>query len=215
MSELERLLAAYIAEHRSGGKADPRAYLGRAPRGERRLLAALIDAYLARAPRAPFAQAALSRSGAQRAVDELERALAGEAGLWPAVLPALRHRAGLKRAELVERLAHALGVGGRRAKVADYYHQMEQGRLPAAGVSNRVLEALAAILGESAQALREAGETLRPASGPAGRRAPGAAPAFARRASGEPAPPGGSPNPRSEEEWDEVDELFRGSAPGR
>ena len=94
----------------------------------------------------------------------------------------------------------------REDKVAGYYHQMEQGLLPAAGVSDRVLEALGRIVGETAQALREAGSALRPPSeGPAA--APAAA--FARRAYAEAAPPPEAPAAQ-EAEWDEVDELFRG-----
>ena len=85
---------------------------------------------------------------------------------------------------------------------------MEQGLLPAAGVSDRVLEALGQIVGETAQALRDAGRALTPAGeGPA---APAAA--FARRAYAEPAgapSPGTQPPPTGE--WDEVDELFRGA----
>ena len=63
----------------------------------------------------------------------------------------------MRRAELVSRLAAELGAGDREAKVAGYYHAMEQGTLPAAGVSDRVLEALGRIVGESAAALRAAG----------------------------------------------------------
>ena len=84
---------------------------------------------------------------------------------------------------------------------------MEQGLLPAAGVSDRVLEALGRIVGETAQVLRDAGRALTPSGeGPA---APAAA--FARRAYVEPAgtpSPGTQPSPAGE--WDEVDELFRG-----
>src|SRR6201995_2281056 len=157
MSDVDRLLADYIAEHRAGGEADPGAYLSRASPAERAELAALIDAYRARAPRQLFDQARFGGSSAERTVDELERAIAGQAGLWPALLPRLRDRAGLKRSALVERLVAALGVSDRQHKVAGYYHEMEQGLLPADGVSERVLDALGQIVGESAKALREAG----------------------------------------------------------
>jgi hypothetical protein len=184
MSDVDRLLAEYIAEHRAGGEADPREYLSRASPAEQRELASLIDAYLARAPRQSFDQASFRGSSARRTVDELERALGGQAGLWPALLPRLRDRAGVKRSDLVERLAAELGVGDRKDKVAGYYHQMEQGLLPARGVSDRVLDALARIVGENAQALRDAGRQLTPpAQGPAA--TPAAA--FARRARVEPA----------------------------
>jgi len=104
MTDVDRLLADYIAEHHAGGEADPREYLSRASPEQRTELAALIDAYLARAPRQKFVEAKFRGSRAERTVDELERAIAGKAGLWPALLPQLRDRAGLKRSELVERL---------------------------------------------------------------------------------------------------------------
>ena len=208
MSDVDRLLAEYVAEHRAGGEADPREFLSRASPAERPELAALIDAYLARAPRQQFDEAAFRGSSAERTVDELEHAIAGQAGLWPALLPRLRDRAGLKRSELVERLAAALGVSDRKDKVAGYYHEMEQGLLPAAGVSDLVLDALGRIVGETTKALRDAGRALTPSGeGPA---APAAA--FARRAYAEPAgasSPGTQPSPSGE--WDEVDQLFRGA----
>ena len=208
MTDVDRLLAEYIAEHRAGGDADPREYVSRASPPQRTELAALIDTYLAHAPRQPFDQAQFRGSRAERTVDELERAIAGQAGLWPALLPRLRVRAGLKRSTLVERLATALGVSSRQGKVASYYHQMEQGRLPAPGVSDKVLDALGQLVGETAQTLREAGRALSPpGEGPA--RAPAAA--FARRAYGDAGAAetaAAPPPPRAD--WDDVDELFRG-----
>ena len=206
MTDLDRLFREYVAEHQAGRTADPRNYLSRVSAAERAELAALIDTYLARAPREAFDPAAFRGSSAERTVHELERAIAGQAGLWPALLPRLRGRAGLKRSLVVERLAAALGVQEREDKVAGYYHQMEQGLLPAAGVSDRVLEALGRIVGETAQALREAGSSLRPPS-----EGPSALPAaaFARRAYAEAAPPAQAPAAEVDE-WDEVDELFRG-----
>ena len=209
MSDVDRLLAEYIAEHRAGGEADPRAFLSRASPAEQRELASLIDGYLARAPRQSFDQPSFRGSSAERTVDELERALSGQAGLWPALLPRLRDRAGLRRSDLVERLADDLGLGDRKDKVAVYYHEMEQGLLPARGVSDRVLDALARILGDTARSLKEAGRALTPlAEGPT--TAPAAA--FARRTHAEPASAAsaGTQAP-AEDEWDEVDELFRGA----
>lgn len=208
MSDVDRLLAEYIAEHRADGKADPHGYLSRASPADKLELAALIDAYLTRAPRQAFDQASFAGSSAERTVDELERALSGRAGLWPALLPRLRDRAGLKRSELVERLATALGVGDRKSKVAGYYHEMEQGLLPSQGVSDRVLEALGQIVGETALALREAGRSITaPGEGPVA-----ASAAFARHTYAEAAAaPASSVDPHPEGERDEVDELFRGA----
>lgn len=206
MSDVDRLLAEYVAEHRTGAAANPTEFLARVEGIERDELAALIDGYLSRAPRQRVDPAAARDPRAQRIVDELERSLGGRAGLWPALLPELRHRAGLKRAELVARLADRLGVVDHEPKVATYYHQMEQGLLPARGVSSRVLAAISEIVGEPVESLRQAGEALSPFAGEAQ-----AAAAFTRLASTESPPEFASPGtPAADAEWDEVDDLFRG-----
>src|SRR5205807_1700958 len=96
----------------------------------------------------------------------------------------------------------------RRTKVERYYHQMELGTLPAEGVSDRVLDALSKLIGTTVSELREAGAPL---GGGLGAGAPAAA--FTRLApTGEPLNVAVGEALRSdEEEWDEVDELFRGA----
>src|SRR3954452_3804002 len=201
MTDVNQLLEAFIAADRTG-VADPADYLSRADGLDRDELEALIDGYLARAPRRAFDRAAFAASPAVGVV----ASLAGSSGTWPALLPRLRDHARLRRAELVARLAAGLGGGGREAKVASYYHAMEQGTLASSGVSDRVLEALGRIVGESAAVLRAAG-TLAPPPPPAPpaafARVASPAPRFATaaRAPGELA----EPPPR-----DEVDELFTG-----
>jgi hypothetical protein len=211
MADVDRLLHEFIEEDRERGPADPRAYLHQLQGTDRAELEALIDGYLARAPRRPFDRDAFARSPARGVAEELGRALGGASGTWPALLPRLRHRAQLRRAELVQRLASELGADeAQTAKVARYYHEMEQGTLPAAGVSDRVLEALGRIVGVTAQRLRDAGRS-------AGGGAPGraGAVAFARVGSPDPryvdeeeAPPGPSAPPAAAEPPDEIDELF-------
>ena len=212
MADVERLLHEFIAEDRSGGDADPLAYLTRTRGTDRAELEALIDAYLARAPRRRVDPTAGQPAAARRAVDELTRAVAGRSGWWPALLPRLRGAARLRRSEVVDRLAGDLGATGREAKVGAYYHAMEQGTLPAAGVSDRVLEALAAIVGTTTARLRDAGRAI---GGPPPD--PHAGAAFARigtpdpelleepRPAPAPAPPVG--------QRDEIDELFTGPQP--
>ena len=80
-------------------------------------------------------------------------------GAWPELLPRLRNQARIKRRELVERLAGALGFGAESqiAKVGDYYNRMEHGQLPASGVAAKVTDALATILDTGAGRLRAAG----------------------------------------------------------
>ncbi len=209
MTDVEQLLSEFKQAVREGAGADPRPYLARAPNGDRELLAGLIDAYLERAPRREFEASAFQGSRAAAIAEEVQRSLAGESGIWPALLPRLRQRAELRRSELVGQLAARLGAQKQEQKVGEYYHRMEQGLLPAAGVSDTVLDALGRIVGWSAGALRKAGEL--PASGPP--RADAGA-VFARTHGG--VATDGAPDVRPEApaaEWDEVDRLFRGAPP--
>jgi len=204
---VEHLLRQFIQADRAG-EADPLAYLERVEGAERAELAALIDGYLARAPRRPFDREGFETSRARAVTEEVGRSLGGVSGEWPALLPRLRHRAKLRRAQVVANLAEALGArGAQTEKVARYYHGMEQGTLPADGVSDRVLDALARIVGTTAQELRDAG---RAAGGSAPRGVPGTA--FARI--GVPDPEYGPAEERmpggggAGEPRDEIDEAF-------
>ncbi len=209
MSDVERLLREFQRDFEAGRRMRPSEALSQVEGDDRAELEALIDAYLARAPRRPFDRAAFETSPARALVDDLAEALEHEAGTWRAILPRLRDAARLKRSELVRRLAAELGVAEREEKVARYYHQMEQGLLDPAGVSDRVLSVLAALVGTTPERLREAGSGMGPVGEP-----PGAA-AFARAAVPAEehrhqmlaaAPPSPAPN----EEPDEVDRLFTG-----
>lgn len=226
MSDVERLLAQYKEAHRAHADADPQAFLDRLSGIEREQLAGLIDAYLAQAPRRELDAAAFRSSPAATVAEGVQRSLAGAGGIWPAVLPRLRAQARMRRSELVAELAARLGAQSQQDKVASYYHEMEQGRLPAAGVSDTVLEALGKIVGWSREALRQAGETPAPGEsavpggrgGPSlgGAGAPGAV--FARTMRPDPdtagegpaAPPGEARGASRPEDWDEVDRLFMG-----
>jgi hypothetical protein len=198
MDELNTLFEEYKQAFRAG-EGDPRPFVARAAPADRALLTALIDAFLEEAPRREHSEG----GQAEAVTDEVQRTLAGASGLWPALLPRLRGRARLRRAEVVSQLAARLGAQGEQEKVGLYYHQMEQGLLPESGVSDTVLEALGRIVGYTAEALRKAGQL--PAPGPP-RTDEGAA--FARATYGEPAEAAAAV-PRAEA-WDEVDRLFRG-----
>jgi hypothetical protein len=223
MSDVDRLFEAFVAAGREGEDVDPRSYLAQVDGRDRQELGVLIEGHLERAPRRRWDPQAFRGSSAERVVT----ALTAPAGAWPELLPELRDEAQLPRDELARRLASSLGVEDRADKVHRYYHEMEQGRLPASGVSRRVLEALGQLLGRSADALRRAGEGIGTVAGGAGA-APSGAAAFTRAVrSGretppDDAPPGAraeetppapaSPARRADEEWDEVDELFRGGS---
>lgn len=209
MGDTHQLLKQFIEEHHSGGEADPLAYLERVEGRDRAVLEALLDEYLREVPRAEWDAEAYEASSLPGMVEALAASLAGSSGLWPSLLPRLRNRARIKRADLVVQLAERLGAQSKEQKVAAYYHAMESGQLPAEGVSDTVLEALGKIVGQSGEALRRAGVTVR--SGTMGQ---GEGLAFARAARCETksveaaAPP--LPGGVAEKDSDEVDRLFRG-----
>lgn len=212
LTNLDRLVTEYAAAHReSGVPPDPRLYLEQVPESERATLARRIEEVLLSAPRRQWDREAFEATLDSPLMRAIETAAHGSSGLWPALLPRLRNSAQLKRREVVRRLARELGVAGREEKVGRYYHEMEQGRLDEGGVSDAVLDALARILGASAEALREAGRAL--GSATFGAQGP-SAPVYTRTAipdsAYESAAQEGPAEP-SEEPWDEVDELFAGS----
>src|SRR4051812_38875048 len=130
MADLDKLLGDYIEAYLGGKRPDPASFLDGLAGDEREQLSGLIEAFLLDAPSESWDAGAYKESIAKQVVESLDRSLHGQAGLWPAVLPRLRNRAKLRRADLVGQLASALGVSGREEKVGAYYHEMEQGLLP-------------------------------------------------------------------------------------
>jgi transcriptional regulator with XRE-family HTH domain len=218
VADLARVFADFVEAHLAGSDPDPWEYVGRVDEADREELEELIDAYYVDAPPRPWDAQAFRSSESERLVDAIDRSFRGQAGLWPAVLPRLRDRAKLRRVELVATLAEALGVADREEKVGAYYHQMEQGLLPSAGVSERVLERLARILGVTAESLRSAGRMLTPEVGEAEDAV------YARKAGpsrewrlehDEEAPPPGVAGAKRGAGRDEVDQLFTGGGSDR
>jgi hypothetical protein len=159
MADLERLIEEFAADYAAGRPTDVGALLESVPADERQELAEKLDSHLMQEPRRRWDPDAYEGSLAQAAVERVYESIEGVSGSWPELLPRLRDRARIKRRVLVERLAEALGADSEPQvqKVGTYYHRMEHGMLPAQGVSNRVIEALAAIVGASAEAIRAAG----------------------------------------------------------
>lgn len=207
MPTVDELFAAYCAAYRAG-EADPAPYLEQADGADRAELEALIDGFLVRAPAPAFDAAAFASFQSEPLTERIQRDVAARlTETWATLLPAERDRAEIPRSTLVERLARALGVGDREAKVAGYYHRMETGTLPGRGVSDRVLEALSQIIDIPVARLRAAGERMAP---PPPMAAGGGGPVFARSAPRWHLEADLAAAPRPEPERDEVDELFTG-----
>lgn len=181
------LFEEYVASVARGEQPDAVEYVARAG-DERDKLEALIDEFLAEAaPREPSDEAVTM----MRAWIEQE----------PPLLE-LRTRRRLRRADVVRALVERLGLDPRkRAKIEDYYHELEVGQLDATRVDERVFVVLGDVFGVRSQEIQ--GWPRRPA---------GVDVQVAYRS-----PPGESPaamptGPRAEAaDRDEVDELFLGS----
>ena len=162
MADVDAIFRDFARSFEGDRSTDPRPYLERVDAVDREELRLRIEAFLERAPRREWDRDSFAASLAERAVaaasPEIDAPAAEDAEGWPQLLPALRDAARLKRTEVVERLAGALGFPQAEDRVATYLHRMEMGALPSQGVSTRVLEALGSILGSSAEALRRAGE---------------------------------------------------------
>jgi hypothetical protein len=208
-SEVDRMFKEFVEQHKSGGSAEPLEYLRRLEGTNRAELAALIAGYLERAPRRQWNAEAFRGSGAERAVEE---ALAEPVGALPALLKGWRDAAKLRRDQVVSRLADALGATQQEEKVSLYYHRLERGLLDPRNVSSRVYEALAGILGQRAENLREAAASWAAVERPTetfARRTMPSEQVEARLADAG-VPPGAAEPAPPREDWDEVDRLFLG-----
>lgn len=76
---------------------------------------------------------------------------------WPEILQPARHALGLKRPELIDRLAERLGIGDApgRARLGERYHELEAGLIPARGAAPALVAALGDLLGGIADTLAQ------------------------------------------------------------
>ena len=209
MSEIDRLLSEFIDAWNAGERPRVEEFLDRAPAEQQRELASQIEAFLDIAPTPNYSPETLDELMREPAVLASVEALEGRAGLWPSLLPRLRRRAQLRRDEVVEGIVERLGIQGKEDKTAQYVHELETGTLATAGVSRRVIEALAGVLGASAEELERAADfrgLAMEGAEPAYLRAAPDAEAIELRMNRAAEPP--------ENDWDEVDRLFRGGREG-
>ncbi len=185
MADLKAMRDDFAAAFEAGESPNPADWLQRVAEDERQDLERLIDTYLMTAPRRAWDAKAYETSLARVAVEQVLESRNGVSGTWPELLPRLRKRARLKRSELVAGLSRALGLGEAPAtieKVGVFYNGMEHGTLEARGVSQRVLDALAGLVGTTSEALRAAGGSGPPPNAGAATYARMAAPAPTYRA---------------------------------
>lgn len=198
----DQLLAEFRDEWAAGRRPRVEEYLARAEPEKQADLRGMLEAFLLDAPQPDYTHDAIEEIAREPAVQQVMASLSGESGLWPSLLPRLRRQARLTRDEVVARLMEVLDLPAESArKTKRYLHGMESGTLEPDGVSMTVLDALAGVLGSTAHELERAGEFT-------GFGRPAGATAYLRANAHQATAAAGPTSP--EEEWDEVDRLFRG-----
>ena len=217
-TDRDRILSEFIDSWNAGRRPDIDEHLARVPEGERAELEDDITSFIRWAPTPDYDDATVEAIRAEPAVAAAFASYdSDKPGLWPALLPRWRERASLSTADLARRLVAALGMASdREEKTQQYLERVEAGELEPSGFSQRLLDALAQVLEVPRQRLESAGESLRAiAAAPP----PGAMPASPqfRASSGGAARVrsslelmAGAMAKKSERDWDEIDELFRG-----
>lgn len=211
MTDVMELFDEFKQEFKREGFADPRPFLDQVASEDRATLLALIDAYLEVVPPASADEAAYVASAAKRLVSALDEVDVEGSTMWSRVLPRLRRNKDLSRRDVVAQLASELGLDGGEDLVKAAFHDMESGLLDSDDVQAPVLEALARMLGESADSLRVWGRRFgapRPTAGAAAAYARETGPAFHSLASKKTQSEAEDPHRRQLER--RIDELFRG-----
>jgi len=200
----------YVEAYRSG-HGDPDPAMEGLGEGERLRLGRMIDEYLESAPRPDIALSSPDDPEIQEIVTAIVPLLDGRSGGLSRLLVKRRHELELSQGEVIESLAAEFEASEpETGKIDAYYHDLEWGSLPAAGLTDRLLDSLAKILRTTRGNLREAGRALGPG------RAGTTGPVFARNAGeiGEAAGPGmTSPagyGRRASSPPDRIDDLFTG-----
>jgi len=186
---LDQIVEEFRTAYLAGERPDVADLISRAPEADRDELGRRIRMVLAEEP---------PPDPAPETLVMVQAMLRGEQPLI-----ALRGSKGLTRDAVVRQLCQRLGMSpDKESRVAEYYHDLETGQLPLAGIRDRVFDALASALGVARSSLMLQGP------GPSDREA--GVTAFARQAGpddllSQPIPlmsPSGQP--------DEVDDLFTG-----
>ncbi|MDQ2621942.1 MAG: hypothetical protein M3Y45_02765 [Actinomycetota bacterium] len=156
------LFDQFVAEFRAGrGNVNP--FLDQVDGHDREQLSLLIEAFIETDPEPEVTPEGLTDPALAAMTARVTAELGGAGGTLSQLLVTLRNGLKLRRTEVVDSLADRLdAAGSEKEKIDGYYHDLEWGTLPAAGISDRVIDSLAAILDTTAAHLREAGRTLGP-----------------------------------------------------
>ena len=153
MSDIDALAEEFRAQYVAGHHPDAAAYLDRAPQADRDELGRRIRLVLADEPPPDPAPETLLM---------VQAMLRGQ----PPLLE-LRTAKGMTRDQVVSDLREELGLeASDEQRVAVYYHELETGQLPLAGIRDRVFEAVAKVMGVARSSLLLQGPQSRASGAP-------------------------------------------------
>jgi hypothetical protein len=170
----DRVLSEFIDAWNAGERPDVDDYLARVPAEQQGELADQLLSFLSFAPTPSYDESALAAIRAEPPVAAALAAPGRRGGLLPSLLTSLRERLSLTTPELAGALVTTLELApDTQAKTTSYLQRLEQGELEPGGVSRRVFDALARVLGVPRDELEGAGDISS-----WGTRAPMASPVF-------------------------------------
>ena len=211
--DMDERLEAFVTAYEKGD-GNPLPFMEGLDEPGRRRFRVRIEQYLKENPEPVFNPERLNDERLKAMARRTASRLDGVTGSMSQLVIELRGRKGLLQEDVVEALAEDFDASrDEKEKIDDYYHDLEFGTLSAKGISDRVLDSLAALFGTTRDALRKAGEALGPSGSPSGgllfaRMADNSEEVFDGQASPAMEVPAGESRKASPP--DRIDELFTG-----
>ena len=204
----DQILSEFIDAWNAGRRPSIDEHLARVPQPEREGLLEGITSYISWAPTPAYDDDAVAQIRAEPAMAAALSTYRTQTVSWPGLVAARREALALSADDLAGRLVSALGLAReRRAKTRDYLERAERGELDASRFAPRLLDALAELLKTSRRELRRAAGTWIPVQAAPAFRATEDAATIASAHLELMADAAATP---SEDDWEEVDDLFRG-----
>ncbi len=147
MTSIDQALGEFINAWNAGQRPDVDEILDRVPDADREQLADLLSTWLQVAPTPQYGAQARADVDREPALQAAFAAAAESRTPLSARMRRLRERAGLAVDEVAEQVVEAFGLAGQEARTTAYLEELERDQLDVRRLSNRLLDALAAIFG--------------------------------------------------------------------
>lgn len=147
MTTIEKVLGEFIEAWNAGLRPEVDRYLERVPDADRDDLASELQLWLEVAPSPDYDEATLAEIATEPALIAALAAGVEAAAPWSVRVRRLRENAGLALEQVGERIAAVVGAPQEAKRTVRYLDQLEHDELDERRVSERLVSALAAVLG--------------------------------------------------------------------